>query len=877
MDIAILQQQAALCCTQGQYEAAVQLYELAIETDPSLKRNYWHLGLVWLLQGEVEHAQAVWLAVLAEATLEEAECLLQELIEVLQQAAQDVATPPHVAVQIYLQLLELAATPEVYQQLGQAYALTGDLDAAIAHWQKAIDLRPQWAQVYCAQAEVWQRLEEYESAISAYRQAIALQPDGVATRHQLGLCLMQQRCWSEAIVQLRLVVQQQPDCAPAWADLGIALLWQTQIQEAIHCLRRMVQLRSDFVEDYCQWVYRLQSEHRASQILQENAAVLSALQNQAIAAAYLPLARLLARNGDWTVAIALYQHAIQLQPTNGLAYLELGQTFSQTQHWQQAIAIYQQLLQLHPDWAMVHLGLGQAWLKLQHRQQAIAALQAAIALEPEQGTAWYSLGLAWAAIENWTEAIACYRKVLTLQPEAIEAYCQLGVALVNQGQTLEAFSCFQIALSLQPGIADWLDQLLARQIASEKAEFELIRQRVQTELLSQPPRQVCWSTWEWAIAANHYCKDLSIKPSNHDTIHYQPIHPKQTISLTLPKTLDQTVHFSFRLGHQINVPASFVVTLPHGQFWLDPDQTSMAILTGDNVLLRDLSPQFPLYTPDHPANMSQPHWLLTVKQLSAPQWIDGTIAVLAGLSNRMYFHWMCDVLPRVELLRHQGSIEAIDRFLVNATLPFQRETLELLGISTQHILEVEQQHYIQAGTLIIPSFSGNPAWMSKFACHFLRRSFLQHLLKPVIHSPKRLYVSRQSTATRRILNEQQLIDQLVSLGFKPVALETLSVVEQITLFANAEVVIAPHGSGLTNILFCKPETTIIELFSPNYVYPCYWYLANLVELNYSYLIGEMPEGSSLHKLLHANPRTEDIWVNPKQLLHLLKIAGVLDG
>lgn len=881
MDIAILQQQAAFCCTQGQYDEAVQLYQLAIETDPSLRTNYWNLGLVWLLQGEVEQAQATWFAVLAEATLEQVEGFVQELVEVLQQAAQDGATPPHLAVQIYRQLLELEATPEIYQQLGQAFALTGDLDAAIAHWQKAIDLRPQEAAVYRSQAEVWQRLEAYELAISAYSQAIALEPDGAGTRQQLGLCLMQQQRWSEASVQFRSVVQQQPNCASAWADLGMALLLQTQDQAAIHCLQQMVQLRSDFVEGYCQWVQRLQLEQKSSQILEENAAVWRALQHQAIAEAYLALARLLARNDHGAAAIALYQHAIHRQPANGLAYLGLGQVFRQTQQWQQAIAIYQQLLFLHPDWAEVYLGLGQAWLQLQQSQQAITAWQQAIALEPEKTAGWYGLGQIWAIEDNWSEAIACYQQVIILQPGTIEAYCQLGIALTHQGQIAEAFSCFQTALSLQPGVADLLNQLLARQTAERKPGFDLIRQRVQTELLSPPPRQVCLSSREWAIATNRSSNNSSTRSSNSDAVEdqtaYQTVHPKQTIPLTPPKTLDQTVHFSFRLGHQINVPASFVVTLPHGRFWLDPDQTSMAVLTQDNIILRDLSPQFPLYTPNHPANASQHHWLLTVEHLTIPQRLDGTVAVLAGLSNRMYFHWMCDVLPRIELLRYQSRIEVIDRFLVNATLPFQRETLAILGISTHHILEVEQHHYIQAEMLVSPSFSGTPAWMSKFACHFLRQTFLRHRLTSASYSAKRLYVSRQSAENRRILNEQQLIDQIVPLEFTPVALETLSVVEQITLFADAEVVVAPHGSGLTNIVFCKPETIIIELFSPNYVYPCYWYLANLVGLKYFYLTGEMTEGNSLHQFLYSNPRTEDIWINPKQLLKILNIAGVHDG
>ncbi|HBW56875.1 MAG TPA: hypothetical protein DEF27_03370, partial [Oscillatoriales bacterium UBA8482] len=59
-------------------------------------------------------------------------------------------------------------------------------------------------------------------------------------------------------------------------------------------------------------------------------------------------------------------------------------------------------------------------------------------------------------------------------------------------------------------------------------------------------------------------------------------------------------------------------------------------------------------------------------------------------------------------------------------------------------------------------------------------------------------------------------------GVVPVELETLSVAEQARLFAHAKVIIAPHGAGLTNLMFCSPETIVIELVSPHYIRHYYW-------------------------------------------------------
>ncbi|NET60866.1 MAG: glycosyltransferase family 61 protein, partial [Symploca sp. SIO2E6] len=93
--------------------------------------------------------------------------------------------------------------------------------------------------------------------------------------------------------------------------------------------------------------------------------------------------------------------------------------------------------------------------------------------------------------------------------------------------------------------------------------------------------------------------------------------------------------------------------------------------------------------------------------------------------------------------------------------------------------------------------------------------------------------------------------------------------------AQAQVVVAPHGSGLTNTVFCSPGTKVIEIFSPNYVYHCYWLLSNLVGLEYYYLLGETLPGYILHQLIYPNSRIEDIFVNLDELSKIMKFAGVV--
>lgn len=90
---------------------------------------------------------------------------------------------------------------------------------------------------------------------------------------------------------------------------------------------------------------------------------------------------------------------------------------------------------------------------------------------------------------------------------------------------------------------------------------------------------------------------------------------------------------------------------------------------------------------------------------------------------------------------------------------------------------------------------------------------------------------------------------LLSKGLKKVILEDLSFADQVQIFASADVIVSPHGAGLSNLVFCRPDTKVLEFFSPNYVNVCFWVLSNHVGADYYCFIGDglvLPETSIEH-------------------------------
>ena len=83
--------------------------------------------------------------------------------------------------------------------------------------------------------------------------------------------------------------------------------------------------------------------------------------------------------------------------------------------------------------------------------------------------------------------------------------------------------------------------------------------------------------------------------------------------------------------------------------------------------------------------------------------------------------------------------------------------------------------------------------------------------KTNVEISKKIYVSREDSNYRKIINEGDVVTLLREKGYKVINPQLYEIDEQIEIFSNAEKIIAPHGSNLANIIFCKTGTEIFEI------------------------------------------------------------------
>lgn len=209
-------------------------------------------------------------------------------------------------------------------------------------------------------------------------------------------------------------------------------------------------------------------------------------------------------------------------------------------------------------------------------------------------------------------------------------------------------------------------------------------------------------------------------------------------------------------------------------------------------------------------------------------------------------HFIFDGVTRI--LHYVKTFGASDKDLfILGSVPDEYQNLICEALVEHARIPLENLHFPTRAHLITTSekvfwFSdqieghGHPAQMA----HPRSISALAELcakIPAVLNPARRIYISRGDADRRRIANEDELVEQLEARGFVSVKLRGLSAAEQIGLFREADIVVGPHGMGLTHIIAGQNLGRVIELFHPNAGTDAYALIARAAGMDYDFVIG----------------------------------------
>ena len=211
------------------------------------------------------------------------------------------------------------------------------------------------------------------------------------------------------------------------------------------------------------------------------------------------------------------------------------------------------------------------------------------------------------------------------------------------------------------------------------------------------------------------------------------------------------------------------------------------------------------------------------------------ISVLAGAEGD-YRHAMLDGLARLSSIP-STYMAAATGLLVSAGSPLQADALELFDLlPSLAVNAIGRDETLRVETLVFPlSVCGDAAYHPCVSDFFRRLS--SNVPPSPARLPRRFYIDTSGNTVRPLRREADLIAALAPLGFVPVRLEQLTLADQIRLFRQAEAIVAPHGSALTNLGFCRPGCLVVELLMDAFVDWSFRNLAALMGLRYDCVLG----------------------------------------
>jgi protein O-mannosyl-transferase len=132
--------------------------------------------------------------------------------------------------------------------LGELLDAKGDLDGAIPHFEKSLQLTSNHLEPHCNLGQAFARKGQIDAAMAEARTVLSLDPGSADAHGLLGVVLLTKGQPDEAIVEFSRALKIQPDYKKAHYNLALALLDKHQTGEAIAHYEKAIEADPDYIE-----------------------------------------------------------------------------------------------------------------------------------------------------------------------------------------------------------------------------------------------------------------------------------------------------------------------------------------------------------------------------------------------------------------------------------------------------------------------------------------------------------------------------------------------------------------------------------------------------------------------------------------------------
>jgi capsular polysaccharide biosynthesis protein len=203
-----------------------------------------------------------------------------------------------------------------------------------------------------------------------------------------------------------------------------------------------------------------------------------------------------------------------------------------------------------------------------------------------------------------------------------------------------------------------------------------------------------------------------------------------------------------------------------------------------------------------------------------------------------YYHWLMECVFRAWMVRDKkdkmilllpDSYEKVD-FITGSLEPFNFE----------RIFYIPMDKSLMIRNLCMPQIKAKVDSYDYKMVNDVREFYLNYVSnvkKIIIDYGDKIYISRKKAQRKKVENEAALERILLKHNFKVIDNEDFTFLEQVAVYSNAKYLISIHGSGLTNMLFMKGGSSILELHKSqtndkDWHSKAFWYMAEALGFNY---------------------------------------------
>jgi tetratricopeptide (TPR) repeat protein len=419
----------------------------------------------------------------------------------------------------------------IYGNRGLTYRTLKENTSAIADFDRALELAPDYAWAYANRGITHRFNHNYEQALQDLNAAIALDDDLAWVYAARGEAYRHLSNYDLAIQDFNRAIALDPKYAQAYGSRGRVYRQLEKLQQSIADFERAIALDPERP-----WFYAQQGEN------------------------YRDIEK-------YSYAIKLYNQALALEPELFFwAYGSRGYTYFRLRDYDRAIEDFTQAIERAPDYIWGYGQRGRVYRHLNILDKALADLNRALELDPYDAWAYSHRGLAYSYLHEYQLALADSNRAIELNPAYPNAYGRRGSTYIDLGELGLAAADFARNLELvhDDTLAHWMSIWLI--LCQQDPDAQTIS-RLQ-EAANTRPRSyfayLCRGLAYWLRGQNEQARTT--------LEHAQAMHPKlwdASFWLTLawtPEDPDQATHF-LEQALQLKISPALLTPLR----WLERD------------------------------------------------------------------------------------------------------------------------------------------------------------------------------------------------------------------------------------------------------------------------------------------------------------------